>query len=177
MEPITIIALVLAGLGVVGGSIPLFKSIFDKFKSGGVNLDTAKKVWAEDGTAVTTFLDDVMGLVNQGKAMSKAVDDQATAVDKINQNVVFRKALIETAGKHGTEAIEELARALTPVPKNFEQIAGIDVDKMTKIKEAQREGLSDKESFNKVLGDSGKMLRNIVGLAGEILPTITKLKK
>lgn len=177
MEPLTIIALILAGGAVVGGGIPLFKKIYSKIKSDGMSLDTAKEIWAENSGDLTDFVGEVTELIREGKAMSKAVDDQASAVDRIDQDKALREALIETAQKHGPEALQALANVLTPVPKGFEKIAGIDVNKMTKLKEAQREGLSDKEAWNKVLGDSGKMLRGIIDIAGEVLPTIIKLKK
>ena len=177
MDPLTIVALILAGLGIAGASIPLFKKIYTKVKTDGVNVKTATEVWAEDGDALKDFVGEVTSLISQGKAMSRAVDDQSKAVDRIANDKAIRDALFETAGKYGPDTIEALAAALTPVPKNFESIAGIDVDKMTKLKNAQREGLSDKESFNKVLGDSGKMLKAIVGIAGEVLPMLAKVKK
>lgn len=177
MEPLIIIALILSGGAIVGGAIPLFKKIYNKIKSDGISFKTAKELWTENSDELTDFVGEVTELIREGRAMSKAIDDDSDAKKRINENKAYREAFIKTAQELGPEALELLAKVLTPVPATFEKIAGIDVNKMTRIKEAQRDGLSDKESWNKVLGNSGKMLRGIIDIAGEVLPAITKLKK
>jgi len=172
-----IIALILGGAGVIGGSIPLAKKIYESFRVGGANFKTARLVWSEHKDDILNTYSEIEEVINQSMIMSKAVDRQSDAIKRINDQAILREALIKTASELGPQALEDLSKLLRTVPEEMELLGGIELDKLTKLKEAQREGLSKKEATNRVLGESGKMARAGVDLMTKVVPVLNKLGK
>lgn len=178
MDPATIAIIVAGAIGIIGGGIPLGKAIYDRVKKGGFNLGTIKSIWGDYGDDLTDMFGEVEDLIDQTKDLSKAIDEDEAVLDRINANKALRNAVIEAAQEYGPEAVQDLVDYLdNGVPARFERISGTKVDKISRIKEAQRDKLSKKDAYNKVLGNSGKMARQAVGMLTKILPAVTKLKK
>lgn len=174
MDPLSIVLLI-SGLVAAGGtSFVVGKRIVDKFRAKtadnkhiGDLLVDALEIWNEEK-------EEIAEVISQFMVASKAIDKQAGAVDKINQNVELRKKLLETAATFSPETASELAAALTPVPAEFQAIGGAHLDKLTKIKDAQREELSKKEATNKMLERTNEMAHNIIGAIKIVAPLIPK---
>lgn len=172
MEPVTIIALITAGLGVLTTGGLLGKRIFDKFKKRTADNEEkwytfkGAKELIEDGISIWgEEKDNIEELISQVMVASKAIDKQKSAVEKIDQNKALRDKLAEAAAELGPEAMDALSDVLTPVPKDFVMYGGAHLDKLSRIKEAQREELGKKEAFNKVLERSGEMAKKMVEAA------------
>lgn len=178
MEPATIAMLIAGAIGIIGGGIPIGKAIYDKVKKGGFNLRTIKDIWGSHGDDLTEMFGEVEDLIDQTKDLSKAIDEDEAVLDRINSNKALRKAVIEAAQEYGPDAVQDMVDYLdNGVPSRFEKIAGTKVDKINKVKSAQREKLGKKDAYNRVLGNSGRMAREAVGILTKVLPAVTKLKK
>lgn len=172
MEPVTIIALIATGLGLASTGALLGKRIYDKAKKR-ISDNEAKwytvegaKELLEDGIAIWgEEKENIEELISQVMVASKAIDKQKSAIQRIDENKELRRKLTDAAAELGPEALDDLAEVLTPVPKDFVMYGGAHLDKLTKIKEAQRENLGKKEAFNKMLERSGDMAKNIVKAA------------
>lgn len=169
MEPISVIAAITAIIGLLTTGGLLGKRIYDKGKKriednrrittiDGIKdlLVDAKGIWDEEGGEIRDFISQVM-------AASKAIDKQTTAVDRIEENKKLRDVLFKAAAEIGPESVDQLAEVLTPVPKDMIIYGGSNLDKLTKIKEAQRKTLSDKEAMNEILANSGEMAKKMAG--------------
>lgn len=169
MEPVSVITSIVAILGLLTTGGLLGKRIYDKGKKKiednrkitsieGIKdlLADAKEIWDEEGSEIRDFIGQVM-------AASKAIDKQKTAVDRIEESKQLRDTLFKAAAELGPDSVDKLAEVLTPIPKDMVMYGGSNLDKLTKIKEAQRKTLSDKEAMNQILANSGEMAKKIVG--------------
>jgi len=155
--------------GVVFG-IKGYKKVKKVFQERTGLVDTVKGLIEVGGE----LLNEGSDLAKQVMALSKAAQDSDKAVDRVNKNADLRQTIIEAASnaKFSDEDREALAQVLTPIKSGIRHYAGLETDKLAKLKDAMEHDLSAQETRNKIMTNSGQMAALIAKTALAVGPKI-----
>lgn len=139
--------------------IKLFKTTKEKTKDN----ESWTEVFGDFVNAAGEYQGDVEDLIEQVNGVIRAVDKDTKSKQRLAEDKEeFEAIKKKVAEELGPEAVNRLSEALEPVPSYVHENLGSSDDKVRKLVETQKEALNKKERANKILSDSGKMIKEVV---------------